>query len=996
MKTKFIYLLIAIALFSFAGNAQFRSISIIGSGVGGWNVENDHDLQTSDGITYTLVDLHIGEGEIKFREGHCWESACAVGTVNVFGWGPVSNTDNGFTVGTSNTAPGQNGPNIKATAGVWNVTFHLDTQSWEFTPGTPNPTVKLFGSAVDPTTGILMGNPSADGINYVLKKTPFAGGGTAQFELNLTPATTPATLQVLAGSAWPTGIADSDTALIPVDATPHDYDVSFNLTTGVYTFVIGTFPQIAIIGGGAGGWPNGVGEIPGPIDINPMTTTDGDAYTISHLALTTDGIKFRLDNAWNSNWGGDTWPSGSNSGGNIPAVGGNYNGTFNKTTGAYAFTLNTIAVIGSGAGGWPGADADVNVMTSNDGVNYTLNGIVLTTGEIKFRENNGWDTNWGGAGFPSGIGSGSNISCSAGTYNLTFNRVTGDYSFVSPVVGYTYYADTDGDGYGAGDAVQLEASTAPTGYSVNNTDCAPTDATKNASFPFYADADNDGYGAGSSVSVCAVSSTTAPTGYSANNTDCDDTKAAVHPGATETANGIDDNCNGTVDEGLAPAAPTAGAGACVGSPVTGAATALPGYSLKWYTVATGGTAAATTPLATTKAVKYYVSQKLGTGTESARLLVTVTGTPVSTVKTITGFAPICIGGSKTLTLKTGSVGSIHWQSSTTSATATDFANITGATTTSYVASPAATTWYRVESKNGACSSIASAAVVVTVSQLAAVGTLSSNVSTVCKSSGTTLTLASATGTIAWQKATVTGTTVGIFKAVAGNVTTTLATGNLTATTAYKVVVSSGACAPSTSDVVTVTVSPLALAKVIAANTTSNTSAKAICTTLTKPLTYATTGSVGLIQWQSAVGATAPVATSTAWTDIANATSATYEAASSAAGNVWFRVKLTSGVCSAPAYSKPVNVWFKSCTPIARISPDAFKVVAYPNPSTEGFTIKSNNGKSFGVQVYDMLGRSIEQRQLKSDSQIGSNYAKGIYNVIVTQDAQVKTLRVIKQ
>jgi hypothetical protein len=71
-------------------------------------------------------------------------------------------------------------------------------------------------------------------------------------------------------------------------------------------------------------------------------------------------------------------------------------------------------------------------------------------------------------------------------------------------------------------------------------------------------------------------------------------------------------------------------------------------------------------------------------------------------------------------------------------------------------------------------------------------------------------------------------------------------------------------------------------------------------------------------------------------------------------------------------------------------------VAYPNPSTEGFKIKSSNEKSFGVQVYDMLGRSIEQRQLKSDSPIGFNYAKGIYNVIVTQDAQVKTLRVIKK
>ena len=64
---------------------------------------------------------------------------------------------------------------------------------------------------------------------------------------------------------------------------------------------------------------------------------------------------------------------------------------------------------------------------------------------------------------------------------------------------------------------------------------------------YYADADGDGYGNASvSVSDCIQ-----PTGYVTNNTDCDDAVAAVNPGQTEILyNGIDDNCDGQLDEGF--------------------------------------------------------------------------------------------------------------------------------------------------------------------------------------------------------------------------------------------------------------------------------------------------------------------------------------------------------------------------------------------------------------------------------------------------------------
>ena len=88
----------------------------------------------------------------------------------------------------------------------------------------------------------------------------------------------------------------------------------------------------------------------------------------------------------------------------------------------------------------------------------------------------------------------------------------------------------------------------------------------------------------------------------------------------------------------------------------------------------------------------------------------------------------------------------------------------------------------------------------------------------------------------------------------------------------------------------------------------------------------------------------------------------------------------------------------------RIAPDApvadeFNVIAYPNPSSSEFTIdvQSSSKGTTHVQVYDMVGRLIENRQVNSNSvQVGSRLASGVYNVIVNQGSKVKTLRVIKR
>jgi uncharacterized delta-60 repeat protein len=68
---------------------------------------------------------------------------------------------------------------------------------------------------------------------------------------------------------------------------------------------------------------------------------------------------------------------------------------------------------------------------------------------------------------------------------------------------------------------------------------------------YYADGDQDGYG--SSADPGALFCVDPGTGYSVNNSDCNDANAAVNPAATEIANGVDDNCNGLVDEGACAA-----------------------------------------------------------------------------------------------------------------------------------------------------------------------------------------------------------------------------------------------------------------------------------------------------------------------------------------------------------------------------------------------------------------------------------------------------------
>lgn len=92
---------------------------------------------------------------------------------------------------------------------------------------------------------------------------------------------------------------------------------------------------------------------------------------------------------------------------------------------------------GSTVTGW---DSDTDMMTT-DGVIYTLNDVVITVPDsdagVKFRKDDAWAENWGGSAFPAGTATlnGSNIQAVNGTYNVTFNLTTLEYTFEN-VVGF--------------------------------------------------------------------------------------------------------------------------------------------------------------------------------------------------------------------------------------------------------------------------------------------------------------------------------------------------------------------------------------------------------------------------------------------------------------------------------------------------------------------------------------------------------------------------------
>lgn len=279
--------------------AQFPSIGIIGSATSvGWDGP-DIDMATTDGIVYTLEDIPLVTGGLKFRQDNAW---------NGLNWGNASEWPTGTGL------QDQNGQDVQCQPGLYDITFNLETKAYSFVDvgGFAEVSVGTFALA------------TVDGVNYYADNVTFDADATISFTSDG---------DSWGGSAFPSGTATAGTT---ISVPANSYNITFNLETGAYSF---NFVRIGAIGGGVlGNWD---------VDAD-MATTDGVNYTLTNFTFVGGEAKFRLNDAWAWAWGSTAFPSGTGDSApgapNIPVPAGAWDVTFNRTTGAYTFAAPTSGI----------------------------------------------------------------------------------------------------------------------------------------------------------------------------------------------------------------------------------------------------------------------------------------------------------------------------------------------------------------------------------------------------------------------------------------------------------------------------------------------------------------------------------------------------------------------------------------------------------------------------------------------------------------------------
>ena len=423
MKRGLFFTVLMAVFMSFNAMSQCGQVGLIGEMTGwGSDVMLTRDMNNPDMFSgYITVGVNDdldtnGIVEMKFRANHDWAT----------NWGSAD-----FPTGTAV----QGGDNIQVPYGSYAVSFNCTTGDYTFTTTCGN--IGLIGEFNGWADDYWMTRSATDpdqwSVIFTVTSAMDADSNgiiELKFRANSDWATN------WGGDAFPadTGVQDGANIQVPYGT----YKVAFNCNTGMYDFTA-TCGNIGLIG-----------EFNGWADDYWMTrsTTNPDQWSViftvtSAMDADSNGIielKFRANSDWGTNWGGDGFPTGTGTqdGANIQVplddegLTTDYAVTFNCATGEYNFvhTSGSMSMIGA-FNNWNG-DVPMHRDATNPNL-WKLTRSWFADSEVKFRENSDWTNNWGGADWPSGTAeeNGTNIPLVAGTYDVTFDYDTKDYTFTA-------------------------------------------------------------------------------------------------------------------------------------------------------------------------------------------------------------------------------------------------------------------------------------------------------------------------------------------------------------------------------------------------------------------------------------------------------------------------------------------------------------------------------------------------------------------------------------
>ena len=253
---------------------------------------------------------------------------------------------------------------------------------------------------------------------------------------------------VVDGSTAPTGSLTNENPQAGKIETPGTYKITLNMMD--YTYEIKEVVPLYYMVGAIQGWSDSNMDFM----LYPQSTS-----VFSYTGYFDGGRNFKfwmqLDfgnwaNALGGLMDGQTDLSGAlvaDGGAICTPDEGLYTVTINVGNMTYEQTAVTLPVVSYDAlsligefNGWNGDDGSELDLTEYSAHNWILKNVTLPTGSLKIRANHDWSISWGSVGDSQDMGeqsygkgttdNGSNLYVPAGTYNIFFNDITGEYVFV--------------------------------------------------------------------------------------------------------------------------------------------------------------------------------------------------------------------------------------------------------------------------------------------------------------------------------------------------------------------------------------------------------------------------------------------------------------------------------------------------------------------------------------------------------------------------------------